>query len=88
MTEPGERTLADKGYNDSSQFILPNETNPHGHKIIMSRHETVNKRIRQFKVLYHTFRHSLEKHPTCFDAVVNITQLIIEFEEPLFALNY
>lgn len=84
---PGELTLADKGYNDgTTYFITPNATNPIGHKFIMSRHETVNKRIRQFKVLYNTFRHNMDKHKKCFDSVVNITALVIKFEEPLFSV--
>lgn len=83
---PGEMTLADKGYRDSNFFLLPTQINGLQHKQIMSRHETVNKRVRQFKILQETFRHLLEKHPTVFHAVVNITQLIIENGEPLFSV--
>lgn len=61
---PGELTLADRGYKDRQYFVLPDATDPAGHKYIMSRHETVNKRLRQFRVLFHTFRHELEKHKT------------------------
>lgn len=82
--EDGEKTIADKGYNDQRFFILPNDTNSRFHKMIMSRHETVNKRIRQFNILKQTFRHSLELHPKIFHAVVNITQLNIQNGEPLF----
>lgn len=83
---PGEMTLADKGYRDSNFFLLPTERNGILHKKIMSRHETVNKRVRQFKILKETFRHPLVKHPTVFHAVVNITQLIIENGEPLYSI--
>lgn len=54
------------------------------HKRIMSRHETVNKRIRQFKILNDIFRHNIQNHPLIFHAIVNITQLMIENGEPLF----
>lgn len=81
---PGERTLADKGYKDSMFFILPNEINSRQHKLIMSRHETVNKRVRHFKILKECFRNSVELHPIVFNAVLNLTQLQIENGEPLF----
>lgn len=84
--DSGERSLADKGYNDTTFFILPTEENHNRHKKIMSRHETVNKRIKQFKVLSQPFRHDLTKHKICFHSVVNITQLIIKFEQPLFSV--
>lgn len=84
--EDREKALGDKGYNDPSVFILPNETNAVEHKTIMARHETVNKRIRQFKVLSDRFRHKLTFHRRCFHAVVNITQLNINNGEPLFSV--
>lgn len=82
----GELTFADRGYGDSRYFVSPNHTNAVGHKFIMSRHETVNKRLRQFRVLYNTFRHDIDKHPKCFHAVVNIVALVIKNEEPLFSI--
>lgn len=85
-TSPGELTIADKGYNDSEFFILPNEQNSTFHKLIMSRHETVNKRVKQFKILKETYRHTLEKHPLVFHAVLNLVQMNIESGEPLFQI--
>lgn len=81
----GEKTLADKVYKDKDFFILPNAVNRVTHNRIMARHETVNKRIRHFKILKKTFRHELTKHPMVFHAVVNITQIIFENGEPLFS---
>lgn len=81
-----ELTLADKGYKDANFFILPSEQNTVYHNIIMSRHETVNKRIKQFNILKMPFRNHLEKHPLVFYAVINITQFIIENGEPLFSV--
>lgn len=85
--DDGELTLADKEYNDTQYFLLPNQANSSQHKCIMLRHESLNKRLRLFKVLNVPFRHTLEKHTTCFNAVANITELIIENEEPLFSVN-
>lgn len=62
---PQELTLADKGYQDRNYFVTPNRTNPAGHKYIMSRHESVNKRLRQFRILYKTFLHGTEKNKKC-----------------------
>lgn len=82
----GEKTIGDKGYKDTNFFILPNEQNKTVHRRIMARHETVNKRLRHFKVLKQTFRHDIKKHPMCFHAVVNVTHLILQNGEPLFCV--
>lgn len=82
----GEKTIADRGYPDDTFFILPNNLNANKHKRIMSRHETINKRIRHFKVLKETFRHDLDLHPIIFHAVVNLVQLQIQDGEPLFTV--
>jgi hypothetical protein len=79
-----ELTLADKGYRGDAHFITPTESNGRRHKEIMARHETINKRIRQFNVLSKKFRHNLQKHPRCFHAVLNITQLLLENGYPLY----
>lgn len=83
---PGEKAIADRGYNDAFYFILPNAINSVRHNQIMSRHETVNKRIRQFKILKNTFRHNLDLHPQIFHAVLNLTQLQIQYGEPLYSV--
>lgn len=84
--EPGEKKLADRIYKDD-HFILPNAQNRTLHNNIMSRHETVNKRMKQFNILKHEFRHTLDKHPSIFHAVANLTQLVLETEQPLFAVQ-
>lgn len=82
---PGELTIADKGYKDSRFFILKNANNHQQHSLIMARHETVNKRMKQFKILKYPFRNALVKHPIVFHAVANITQLAIKNGQPLFS---
>lgn len=84
--QPGELTMADKGYTDKKFFLLPTDQNGRLHKKIMSRHETVNKRLKQFNILKNVYRNSLEKHPSVFHAVVNLTQLLIENGQPLFSV--
>lgn len=56
--------MAFKGYNNSRFFIEPNQQNTIEHNRIMSRHEKVNKRSKQFNVLN-------------YYAVVNLTRLIL-----------
>lgn len=82
----GEKSMADLGYTDLDYFIIPTDQNESCHRRVMNRHETVNKRLKQFNVLNHPFRHDLIKHRLCFYSVVNITQLIIKFEDPLFSI--
>lgn len=84
--EDNERSVADDGYKDAKYFLLPNCADAQRHKRIMARHETVNKRIKQFKVLSETFRHDIGLHKLCFHAVVNLTQLVIKHEAPLFPI--
>lgn len=84
--DANERVFADRGYNDQSTFILPNAANSRFHNLVMSRHETVNKRIKQFVVLATKFRHNRSLHRNCFYAVGNLTQLVIKHEEPLFSV--
>lgn len=84
--EPKERAMADDGYNDTKYFLLPNAMNRKRHKRIMSRHETINKRIKHFKILSETYRHDIVKHKLCFHAIVNLTQLVIKYEEPLWSI--
>lgn len=86
LLNEGELTLADKGYRDSTNFIFPNDNNNRRHKQIMSRHETLNSKIKKFEVLNQRFRHPLYRHPLCFHAVVNVTQLSIEFENGIYSI--
>lgn len=72
--DASEYTLADKGYSGDINFITPNDTNGKRHKQIMARHETVNKRMKQFNVLKKKFHHDVVKHPRCFYSILNITE--------------
>ena len=60
FVKPGEFTMADKGYNDS-QYFYPtrDDVTSARQKEIMARHETVNRRLKQFGVLGLRFRHRL-----------------------------
>jgi len=53
---------------------------------VRSRHETVNKRIKDFGILSQVYRHNLIGHCHVFRAVIVLTQLAIENGEPLFEI--
>lgn len=82
----GEKALADKGYKDEASFILPNIVTTKEHGLYMSRHETVNRRMKQFQILKQVYRHSLTKHPMVVHAVANVTQLMLKNGHPLFSV--
>ena len=83
-----EFVIADNGYTYEQCIQPPGNLHPH-HKVlakIRARHEILNKRLKQFRVLKLNFRHDLSLHRYCFFAVLNIRQLNIE-EEPLHHIN-
>ncbi len=51
---------------------------------LRARHETVNRRFKQFAVLSNRFRHDKSSHSFCFHAIANVTQLIMD-THPLFS---
>ena len=83
-----EKVLADNIYRDERCARKGIFTGEDGRfvKTVLCRHETVNGRLKNFAVMSAVFRHSISKHSNCFWAVLNITQLIIQNESPLFSL--
>jgi hypothetical protein len=87
-----EKYLGDGGYSDGRQWSeTPNGLNNNDQAmkaVARARHETVNRRFKQFSILERRFRHQVEKHGMVFAAVSNITQLSIQLSEPLFDVDY
>lgn len=54
---------------------------------VRARHETVNKRFKQWQVLDTPFRHQIKKHMPVFNDVACITQVAIEQGEILFDVD-
>jgi len=83
-----EFVIADNGYHDERCITPPRENHPLRKRFsqIRARHETVNGRMKQFRVLRETFHHPLHRHADCFFAVLNITYLMLD-EEPLFDIH-
>ena len=92
---PNERVEADDGYVGEApqkvkcpcSFTNPEETLDM-QKRVRARHETVNKRFKQWGSLLNRFRHDIGKHGDVFRAIAVITQLAIVHGEPLFEVQY
>jgi hypothetical protein len=89
---PGEMLLADGGYRDNHQFFeTPTGLNNNDQQmkaLARARHETCNRRFKEYGALSRKFRHPREKHGIIFTAVANITQLAIMLDQPLFSIQY
>ena len=84
----GEMIIADKGYiGEPNRIITPIEdysTNfNYQHKLMMARHEGVNKRVKDWHCMSATWRHGWESHIRTFYAVIALTQIKLENGEPL-----
>lgn len=84
--------IADGGYKDGDQWsITPTGRRSYRDRqmsVIRSRHETINSRLKDWKILSVMFRHPLEKHSSAFRAVANITQLGLQTDRPAFQVHY
>jgi len=79
----GEKILADAGHRGEPGHIVT----PMGQDV-RGRHETVNKRFKQWNILHRVFRHNLQKHQSAFGALAVITQLALENGQPLYGVTY
>jgi len=92
--DANEKTVADSGYKDELFFVNApsfskyDATDPSQYalKRIMTCHETVNERLKNYAVLSEIFRRPAHEHPKIFKACVNLVQLAIENGEPLAKL--
>lgn len=88
----GKLVIADRGYRGEAVISFPNPADDDNVKdfksAVMARHETVNKRFKDFEILRATFRHNngdpLGNHGPIFKAIAVITQVKLEEGEPLF----
>lgn len=89
---PGERVEADAIYTDvqcDGPFDYCYSVEQYKAKFkVRARHETVNRRFKQFGILGTKFRHPKEKHVHVFMAIAVITQITIKNGHPLFPVNY
>ncbi len=93
--DEGEKVEADRGYRGEPDSVSTpncnvflNQVGRRQKSLVRSRHETLNKRLKQWHCLHDTFRHNLEKHSCVFRAVAVIVQVTIDQGEPLFRVDY
>lgn len=93
--EEGERVEADNGYRGHAPEYVrcpASISNPpeqeEMQKKVRGRHETCNKRLKQWKILRDEYRHNIEDHGAVFRAIAVLTQLSLEHGEPLFEVEY
>ena len=69
------------------RIVVPSEDRKsnlnYQHKLIMARHEGVNKRIKDWRCMNSIWRHGWKAHVPTFYAIVALTQLKFENGEPL-----
>jgi hypothetical protein len=92
--DEGELFVADKGYQTAMCYsITPNDLvfasqeQKDRHELIRARHEAINRRLKQWRILSSLFRHGFTKHGTAFMAVANITQFILRHESIPFQVE-
>lgn len=56
--------------------------------IVRQRQATVNKRLKQWRILMQVHRHDIVDQSDVFAAILFITQLAISNCEPLFSAEY
>jgi hypothetical protein len=95
--ELGERVEADDGYVGESPYVTKvpsavltrsSEEADAMQKRVQGRHETVNARLKSFRILEQVYRHDATQHGYVFRAVAVLVQLSIKNGDPLFGVNY
>jgi hypothetical protein len=90
--DAGEYYIADGGYRDGGQWsVTPtgrHEFSDRQKGVVRARHETYNKRLKDWGALKQKYRHSLPQHIWVFRSIANIVQVAILNGEPLFQLEY
>ena len=84
----GKRAIGDSGYKGEPSKVatknhLDSEEVAKFKNRVRARHENFNGRIKFDKVLDERFRHGLDKHKVCFEAVCVLTQYELENGNPL-----
>ena len=88
MIPIGKKMIADRGYCGEPDLSTPNTLDGEDLKLFKrrarARHENLNRRLKEYRILSERFRHDLGKHKMVFEAVCVVVQYDIENERPLF----
>jgi hypothetical protein len=90
---PGEKVLADLGYQGDERIVTKvNSRNPlhsYGMGCARDRHETINGRLRHWGSLKQCYRHCRHTHNFVFRSVIVIEQIKMNLgEKPFQIVNY
>ena len=95
LVQNEEQAAADNGYDGEESLVTPIRDSELSDvekrynrwiRRLLARHENVNKRLKDFKILTTIFRHSENYHNTCFMACAVLTQLSMQVE-PIHDIN-
>jgi hypothetical protein len=94
--DDGERVEADDGYRgDPTITKVPadvltrsGEEEDAQQRRTQGRHETVNARLKNFKILVEQYRHDETQHGYVFRAVACLVQIALKNGDPLYNVNY
>jgi hypothetical protein len=87
MLPEHKRVVCDGGYRDKNdpRLATPNSHDPLELRIFKARcrmrQENFNKRIKRFGCLKQDFRHSMERHGDCFEAICGATAPFAGYSE-------
>ena len=88
LLRSGEKVIADRGYRGDARVVIPddarNDEEADVMNVVRARHETVNGRLKKWKVLKERFRHDKKKHHIVFRAVAVLEQIQIMNGRPPF----
>jgi hypothetical protein len=87
---PGKKVIADKGCRGEPHILsTPNLHDSRTVKIYKNRararHESYNKRLKDFKMLKEQYRHGISNHIISFEAICVLIQVDLE-SRPLFEI--
>lgn len=90
MIPAGLKVIADNGYQGQESICAPNlldcELLSKFKSRARARHETINSRLKSFRILSDVFRQDHIKHHIVFDAVAVVVQYDMENGYPLFSI--
>jgi len=88
LKQHGEMAVADNGYRGEPETIDLPADGPVVHCIMKDRYrgrqENVNKRFKNFGCLKQVFRHSVDFHRDCFEAVAVLVQMSFDNGQPMW----
>ena len=86
---------ADRGYNNpDNRFIIfhpgvvATQAQLRANKVVRAWHETINQKFKKYKIISNKFRHNLEWHGNCFQAVASLVQLTMIHDEKPYEIHY